>query len=134
MYTGSYFDGDAPSLPKGYDGCAFGGSQPTPSAPLEARYAPPKVSPISVTEEPSDAECENEKEEESQSVGLFSSLFSRIPLKGFSLGTLGGPLAGLVEKITAEEILLLGVALILFFSPDGDRTLSLLLLALLFVN
>ena len=135
MYTGSYFEGEAPTLPKGYDGCAFGSSEPQPTQPLEARCAPPKISPLS---SPPEAEEEYETtvgEEKCESVGLLSSIFGRLPFKGFLMGTGGGgSLLGLVEKITAEEILLIGVALILFFSPDGDKLLALALLALVFIK
>ena len=133
MYTGSYFESDAPTLPKGYDGCAFGGGEVPASAPLEAKCAPPKVSPIYPAVE-TGGECgEEEKAQKSEGVGLFSSVFGRLPFKGFSLGE-GGSFLGLIEKVTGEEILLLGVALILFFSPEGDKMLALALLALIFIK
>ena len=131
MYTGSYFEGDAPSLPKGYDGCAFTACDSTPTAPLEAKCVPPKVSPVST---PMEEELARE-EEKTESVGLFSSIFDRLPLKGlFMGGRAAGERIKLLERIGGEEILLLGVALILFFSPDGDRLLSLILVALIFIN
>ncbi len=120
MYTRIYgADEKTVSIPENYDGNAFReepvAEEPKKSEPLPA----PEVScgaPISV------------KEEE----GVFASLLKRLPIQSI-FGNLG--IKSLSSfKIGSEEILIVGIALFLFFSKGGDNELAFMLLLLLFVN
>lgn len=104
MYTRSYPEDDIRSVPDGYVGNAF-------------------------REEIERTEEKEDRKEESVSAGSFlekllptslGNIFSGNLLKNFHLGW--------------EELLILGVAALLFFSRDGDKECALMLLLLIFIT
>lgn len=127
MYTRSFYD-TANIVPEGYDGEALREDDNTKKYTIQPTTIPEKVSPG--TQEYNEAA---EEEEESASAfsfgGILSPFMEKIPFKRFfeSLG---------FEKFTKfdfEDIILIGVALVLFFSECGDKTLALMLIGLLFI-
>jgi hypothetical protein len=70
-------------------------------------------------------------EEEGESKTAASGLFSRLPqLFGFK----GQDLLRTPVRLGTEELVLLGVALLLFFTKDGDRECALMIALLLFIK
>ena len=105
MYRATYPGGEFESqLPSDYSGTAF-------------------REPETVFEEARERAAEEVPASASPS-GLSSLFGIRLPqLKDFKLSNIG-----------LEEILLLGVALILFFSKDGDKECAVMLVLLLFIS
>lgn len=108
IYSRSYGEGGALSLPDSYNGTAFDrGAE-------------------------NQEELHTEGEKSTQTVGasaepmsLFGQMLKSIPF--FNLGSGGFHLG-------TEEVLIAAVALMLFFSKGGDKECALLLFALLFIN
>ena len=140
MYSQSYFpNGRDISLPDNYDGTAFSENTPQSEArvqKIESVKNEIKFSPQSDEGEYT-CECENEKYEECLSKseserggflgidfkGIFGSLFSGSKLSSF-----------IPKDFGIEEILIIGIALFLLFSPERDIECALLLLALFFIK
>ncbi len=134
MYTRSYYDneGVAHPLSVGYDGTALCDEPPAPKVSVAhtevgAQKAQTKLSPKE-TERPVIEECSctddsNDKRGEGGFFGQIRSIFS-----GFL------PSRILPEKFGLEELLILGLAIYLFFSSSHDREFSLMLLALIFIS
>lgn len=136
MYSRSYYpEEQAIRIPEGYDGTALyekeSVEQAKPSAKIEPQKNEVKFSPkdeITAEQESEEVFLRTEKE----SGGIFpkidlgnicGGLFSKNPsVKSF------------IPNIGTEEILIIGLALFLFFSKSGDRECALLVLALLFIN
>ena len=109
MYTRSYkSDDERIALPSGYDGTAF----------------EREIKEIATEKE----SCEAAIAE--PSAGR-TSLFSGLPfLKGFrGLASFKLPM-----KPGSEELILIGLALLLFFSKDGDRECALMIALLIFIK
>ena len=108
MYTRNYYDNEA-NMPNGYDGVAIRIDERESSRNEEA------------------ADVFNERKvttEKSGTIdGILSGLFGKLHLGLPSL-----------EKIGYEEILIIGVAIFLLFSADGDKECALLLILLLLIN
>ena len=139
MYSRSYFQGDSEiSVPDNYDGTAFFENA------VQSEAKAPKIEPIKVEKKfsPKDAECECECVGENNACnddsternarggifgldfkGTFGSLFSGTRLGSF-----------IPKDFGIEEILIIGIALFLLFSPEHDIECALLLLALIFIK
>ena len=113
MYTRSY-GGERSALPENYDGTAF--TRPEPEEYTECREAR--------TVQTSGGAC-------SVSHRGGTSGLSRIPIIG---DLLGGGAGGLLSSIGTEELLIIGIALFLLLSGDGDTECALMLIFLLFIR
>lgn len=140
MYSQSYFpQGAEISLPENYDGTAFSedNAQSEVKIPkIESVKNEIKFSPTGDGDECQSASCEGEYEEciakdKSKGAGLFGIDFKR------SFGSLfsGGGFSSLLPKdFGVEEVLIIGIALFLLFSPEHDIECALLLFALIFIK
>ena len=138
MYRGSYRDG-APTIPESYGGTAFREDD----ADTDVKEAPrvlPKSTDVNIARpEPPDPRL-SAKEESNESVdaarevsaGVFSPSGEKPWLSGL-LSSFGFSGIGF-SKIGTEEILIIGLAIFLFLSKEGDKECALLLLFLLFVH
>lgn len=110
MYTRSYgVTEEKMSLPSGYDGTAF---------EKEIREK---------AEESSLPDNEPIQDDRAEEVGLFAGLPFLKKIRGIERLRLPFDLGG-------EDIVLLGVALLLFFSKDGDRECALMIALLLLIR
>ena len=139
MYSRSYFTGNTDiNVPENYDGVAF--SQDTAHEEIKI----PKIEPVKneIKFSPKDEECESkstpDREDFCESCDAEAN---RGGIFGFDIkGTLsslfsGSKLSRFIPKdFGIEEILLIGLALFLLFSPDHDIECALLLLALIFIR
>ena len=133
MYTRSYYDNDGVAHPLsiGYDGTALCDEPPmqktaTVHADTAQQRAQTKLSP-------KDSECERPECEgcpdckgRSDAGGIFGQI--RAALSSFL------PSGLLPQKFGLEELLILGLAIYLFFSNSHDREFALMLLALIFIG
>ena len=128
MYTRSYYadPGERINPPEKYDGTFLGNDGAGDDKREDASTVSSNTNPWE-----SQNDC-IQKEEEKENAGLFS-YFSRLP---FLSGFLGErELQSLkIPKIGAEELLIIGAAIFLFFSSNGDRECALFLLFLLLIN
>ena len=108
MYTRNYYDSDS-NMPSGYDGVAIR---------MDERESPKNEEITEVFNERKDT-----VEKTGTVDGILSGLFGKLHLGLPSL-----------EKIGYEEILIIGVAIFLLFSADGDKECALLLILLLLIN
>ena len=140
MYSRSYKqDGDGISIPDSYAGVAF--REPdVPEIPddaprsvaksLDVRFTAPEPPDPNLT---ASAEAKPEKSEDTVATGGFlSSVMDKLPIKSFFSGMDFGKLSFL--RIGTEEILIIGLAIFLFLSRDGDKECAILLLLLLFIR
>ena len=95
-------------LPSGYDGTAFEKEISEKAEAIEAKESPPP-------------------EEKTEEVGLFG----KIPFLNRFWGANGTKLP---FDLSAEDLVLLGLALLLFFTKDGDRECALMIALLLFIR
>ena len=110
MYQRSYKEGY--HIPENYSGTAVEECLPYENIEEEVHSAPPRV------EEEIPCTC-GEREREPH-LSKVKSLFSRLPFH--------------MPRLEGEDLLILGVAALLFFSKDGDKECALLLLILLFIG
>ena len=132
MYARSYYGEDV-NIPENYDGTAF--SEPSSEPELrgariepvksEIKFSPDESAP-DTCEKCTPCECEGK-----DSGGIFG-----LDLKGIFGGIFSG--SGLSRLLPSglgtEEILIIGIALFLLFSPSRDIECALLLLALVFIK
>ena len=114
MYSRNYFESELPSpaVPENYVGTAFGATE-ADDGQRDLPSAPP--------DEPASA-VPAAKSKQTSRGGIFSSL--NLPfLESLRLPNIG-----------SEEILIIAVALFLFFSQNGDKECAVILLLLLLVN
>ena len=128
MYTRSYFNEEKNlEIPENYDGNAFAGKADVTEEEKEAIY-----------ESFSKEGLSDNGSEETMARGSFSQFFEKLPIKSlFPIKDIGSYLSGhrlLPEKIGIEEVLIIALALYLFFSKDGDKECAILLALLLFIN
>ena len=110
MYTRSYgTEEDKLTLPSGYDGTAF---EKEIREKAEEAAIPPD---------------EPKLEEPSEEVGLFSRIPLLKSIRGFER-------LRLPFDLGSEDLVLLGIALLLFFTKDGDRECALMIALLLFIR
>ena len=137
MYTRAYNGEEKKlSIPENYDGTAFLKSEnELHTRPIIPNVSEPKYSSreafckveenteeISVFSSDSHGECSNEPGKKKFTLGNIFEGFTKD--KGLFSSF----------KIGSEELLIIGVAMLLFFSKSGDRECALLLLLLLFIN
>ena len=131
MYTRNYIDdGSGVTIPQNYDGIAFDTDSPDNKNTVSASMGEKKISPPDIPKE--DEEYTQTSKTEGMG-GILSGLFGKGGIKSIfpSLGSLF-PLDQF--KLGKEEILLIGIALFLLFSKEGDKECAIILLLLLFVN
>lgn len=134
MYTRNYVDDNiGMSIPQNYDGIAFGTESPDTKNTISATMGEKKISPIDLPQ-PSNDESAPTSADADEAGGIFGNLFGKIGLKSFLPGSLGSILSLDKFKIGKEELLLIGIALFLLFSKEGDKECAIILLLLLFVN
>lgn len=141
MYSRSYQAGEIPTVPESYSGVAFREPDPIPedaprsvakSADIRFTAAPeppdPNLTAAAVAEPAPEPEAV-------RTGGILSGIGDIFPLKGLFSGVSGFHLDKLgLSKIGMEEILIVGLALFLFFSKDGDKECAILLALLLLIN
>ena len=142
MYTRSYFpEEDSISIPKNYDGNAFGGTSDT-SDTSDTVGIPTSVAEITKISPRDKVAIEDSFEAEpTEETGALSASVEKEAHagKGFVLGKfLPEGLKSLLcfdsFHIGTEEILIITLALFLLFSKGGDKECSLILLLLLLIN
>ncbi|MBR5139730.1 MAG: hypothetical protein IKV16_01620 [Clostridia bacterium] len=126
MYTRSYLCEDkAPEIPENYDGNAFK-YEKTDTRIVENEFF----------EEKEDRQKNQECESRPKEIRL-PSILEKLQIK--RLGALFG-IEGAGEKsgdhirIGTEEILIIAIALYMFFSKDGDKECAIMLAILLFIS
>ena len=122
MYTRSYFSEDeAVRLPEKYDGTVFKEKAET-LGESECQISEQTVQPA----------VEKQSEE-----SVFSRLFERLPFSSlFKKGKGVLPLKldkCRIENFGTEELLIIAIALYLFFSKDGDKECAIMLALLIFI-
>lgn len=138
MYSRSYKqDGDVISIPESYGGVAFREPE-VKDLPEDTPKGLAKSADIPFTApEPPDPKLSANAEESVAASGnavggFFSSIMEKIPFKnvfsGIDLGRIAFP------KIGTEEILIIGLAIFLFLSREGDKECAVLLLLLLLIH
>lgn len=117
MYSRNFYpeQEEPPSLPKNYDGTTF--------------LPKPNEDPPPIDAQDAELEENNDTEQSVSSNGIFASL-NRIPVLS---GILNGA-AFKLPKLGSEELLILAVSALLFFSKKGDKECALILLFLLFIT
>jgi hypothetical protein len=141
MYSRSYQAGEIPTIPESYSGVAFREPDPIPadtprsiakSADIKFTATPEPPDPNLTSAIVADPEPEPETVQAGNILSGISDAFSLkglfSNLSGFKLGNLGLP------KIGTEEILIIGLALFLFLSKDGDKECAILLALLLLIH
>ena len=140
MYSRSYQAGEIPTIPESYSGVAFREPEPpeeTPrsvakSADIRFTTSPEPPDPnltASVAAEPIPAP------EMAETGGILSAIGDILPFKGLFSGGSGLGLGKLgLGKLGTEEILIIGLALFLFLSRDGDKECAILLVLLLLIH
>ena len=134
------------SIPENYDGNAFRDiGKESPPEPVERSIkvigspsADVKMSPVgemmNIEKNESD-DVSYKKEKSDVSAGIFKffdkSSFGNLFGKGVRLGD---SMSLRLPKIGTEEILLIAIALFLFFSKDGDKECAIMLLLLLLIS
>ncbi len=132
MYTRSYYsDGkDAVIPPENYDGVTFScqneGLAPSNEPETEAM----------VNANPWEPQIEKTAEKSERETVATSGILSKIPFLSGVFGKGGLPIFGSlsIPKIGNEELLILGAALFLFLSKEGDKQCALMLLLLLLIS
>ncbi len=120
MYTRVYSPEDAAlNVPENYDGNAFRESI--------SDVKEPSAEPVFVPKQENSIHTEKKDDD-----GILAGLFKKLPLQNV-FGGLG--IKSLSSfKFGSEEILIVGIALFLFFSKSGDNELAFMLLLLLFIG
>ena len=138
MYSRSYQTGEIPTVPESYSGVAFREPDPIPEDVVRsvAKSADVKFTTPAPPDPNLTTSAEPEPEPEAVETGGFlSEVVSNFPLKGIFSGISAFKPERLgLSKIGTEEILIFGLALFLFFSREGDKECSLLLILLLFIH
>ena len=98
-------------LPENYSGTAVEECPSYENAEAEVHSAPPGVEEVP---------CDCGAREKEPVLGRARQLFSRLPFH--------------MPRFEGEDLLILGVCALLFFSKDGDKECALLLLILLFIG
>ena len=141
MYSRSYYSEEEKiKIPENYDGTALRETEIEVDSkitiPMNAQKGEPKISPREKCDEPvlEGEECSVRATEEKSSCeneeSFFRGFFKKMPFKGLiEKGQYKKEL-----KLGIEEILILSVALFLFFSKDGDKECALLVALLFFIN
>ena len=136
MYTRSYYtDDEKIKVPENYDGNAFteikdikepliSKEEPKDSVPLRAPWDVPKRDGETVET----AAIENEKIKD----GFLGDLMGKMPFG--KLFSKGGFFKNTFSDFGTEELLIIGIALFLLLSKDGDKECAIILFFLVFVK
>ena len=137
MYSRSY-EKDLPCVPESYSGVAFREPDPIPE---DAPKSIPRSADVKFTTSPAPpdpnltAKSSVTDTEECESVGAMSGFLDRLQLGRLFSGVSGLDFSRLsLPNIGMEEILIVGLALFLFFSRDGDKECAVLLALLLLIR
>ena len=137
MYSRSY-EKDLPTIPESYGGVAFREPDPIPD---DAPKSIPKSADVRFTTSPAPpdpnltATTGADIEENTESVSAVSGFFDKLQLGRMFSGISGFDFTKLsIPKIGTEEILIVGLALFLFFSREGDKECAVLLALLLLIR
>ena len=114
MYQRSY--SDSYCIPENYRGIAV--EEHTPEREDTTEEAEVHSTPLCACEQ--ERPCASAEKRRSPLIEKAMSLWERLPLH--------------LPRFEGEDFLIIGVALLLFFSHDGDKECALLLLILLFVG
>ena len=141
MYSRSYQAGEIPTIPESYSGVAFREPEPpvedaprgvAKSADIRFTTAPEPPDPnltATAVAEPTPAP------ETAPMGGILSAIGDILPFKGLFSGGSGLGLDKLgLTKLGTEEILIIGLALFLFLSRDGDKECAIILVLLLLIH
>lgn len=141
MYSRSYQAGEIPAIPESYSGVAFREPEPPPedaprgvakSADIRFTTSPEPPDPnltAAAVAEPASAP------ERAETGGILSAIGDILPFKGLFSGVSGFSLERLrLPKLGTEEILIIGLALFLFLSRDGDKECAIVLALLLLIH
>ena len=141
MYSRSYQAGEIPAIPESYSGVAFREPEPPPE---DAPRGVAKSADIRFTTSPeppdpnltATAAAESAPAPESAPTGgILSAIGDILPFKGLFSGGSGLGLGKLgLTKLGTEEILIIGLALFLFLSRDGDKECAIVLALLLLIH
>ncbi len=142
MYTRSYYGdmADALKIPDNYDGTSLlekEGEAADADVTAAEDTSPKLMITKGVVEEVRQTQSEEAVSKNVGESGLFQKLrlpdISRLPFLG---GLLGGSrhLEGFFRDFGFEDLLLIGLALLLFFSKTGDKECALIILVLLFIK
>lgn len=142
MYTRSYgTEREVISLPEGYDGIALREEKTEEKrdtgATLEQNQAADAAAvSAGAGSNPWERERSRAEAEESVPTGVGGGIFSGIPfLSGlFEGGRIPLLSSFRLPRLGAEEILIIGAALLMFFSKNGDKECAVILILLLFVS
>ena len=141
MYSRSYYSEEEKiKIPENYDGTALRENESEVDSkitiPMNTPKSEPKISPRERCDEEmrESEECAKCVREEAgcteNKESFFDSFFKRLPIKSL----IGKSRCKKDQKLGIEEILILSVALFLFFSKDGDKECALFIALLLFVD
>ena len=135
MYTRNYIEDDgAVNIPQNYDGIAFDTEMPEMKNTISKGIAEKKVSPTDFAPQQPEPEELPACASVETGGGILGNLFGKFQLKNL-LPTSVSSVLGLDKfKLGAEELLIIGLALFLLFSKEGDKECAIILLLLLFVN
>ncbi len=128
MYTRSYDNESRIKIPENYDGNAFFEESVSDVSPPKKETAEPLVAPWDAPKSPPP-----EEETVPTAAGIKAGNFFGKYLKKLPFGALN-IFGGDKLEFGTEEILLIGVALFLFFSGGGDKECAVMLLLLLLVK
>lgn len=135
MYTRNYIEDDGSvNIPQNYDGIAFDTEIPEMKNTVSATVGEKKVSPKDYTPPQPEPEEAPASANVDTGGGIFGNLFGKFQLKNLFSGSMHSVLGLDRFKLGAEELLLIGLALFLLFSKEGDKECAIILLLLLFVN
>ena len=135
MYTRSYQneEKDSVKIPEGYDGIAFRENEKASEETVaeDALKSPPLRAPWDEVKD-SPAVAEPTMAHPIKNDSFLSGLFGKFNFGG--LFERGGLFKNGHINLGSEEILLIGVALLLLFNKSGDKECAIMLLLLLFVG
>ena len=139
MYTRNYYSEDEKiNVPENYDGNAFAEKKETVNAneinqtPTQNTEIPPLRAPWDIPKEEKQDVTEQVMAKPRESAGVFGDFMSRLPFG--SLFKKGDFLGNALSDFGTEELLIIGVALFLLLSKNGDKECAFILLFLLFVK
>ena len=139
MYTRNYYSEDEKiRVPENYDGIAFpeqneikNASETDPKIPSESDN-PPLRAPWDIPKEEKQNVTEEVMAKPRESGGILGDFMNKLPFG--SLFKKGDFLGNALSDFGTEEILIIGVALFLLLSKNGDKECAFILLFLLFVK
>ena len=137
MYTRSYYSEDEKILvPENYDGNAFSEKQKANEEekqyPPKKEELPPLRAPWDISKEDTESAAAEVLAKPKEHNGFFGEFISKLPFGSFLKK--GDFLKNSFSDFGTEELLLIGVALFLLLSKDGDKECAFILLFLLFVK